>query len=72
MGKNALWIKFIVVGSELAILILAGLFIGNKLDIHFNSLPIFTILGVIVGSIGGFTLMFKLLKRLNTENDKKE
>jgi len=51
LGKNTLWIKFIVIGSELAILILAGLFIGNKLDIHFNSLPIFTILGVIVGSL---------------------
>ncbi|MBT3475708.1 AtpZ/AtpI family protein [bacterium] len=72
MGKNTLWIKFVVIGSELAILILAGIFIGNKLDIHFDTLPIFTILGVIFGSIGGFSLMFKLLKRLNIENDKKK
>ena len=26
--------------------------------------------GVIIGSIGGFSLMFKLLKRLNKDNDK--
>ena len=27
-------------------------------------------IGVIIGSIGGFSLMFKLLKRLNKDNDK--
>ncbi|NSW89025.1 AtpZ/AtpI family protein [bacterium] len=49
----------------MAVLILTGLFIGNKLDIYYDTLPILTILGVVFGSISGFTLMFKLLKRLN-------
>lgn len=70
MRRNTLWIKFIVIGSELAILILAGIFFGNKLDLYFDTLPILTIIGVIIGSIGGFSLMFKLLKRLNKDNDK--
>jgi F0F1-type ATP synthase assembly protein I len=70
LRKNTLWIKFIVIGSELAILILAGIFIGNKLDQHFDTLPIFTILGVIIGSIGGFSLMFKLLRRINSDDSK--
>ena len=72
MKRNTLWIKFIVIGSELAILILAGIFLGNKLDLYFDTLPIFTIIGVIIGSIGGFSLMFKLLKRLNKDNKKKK
>ena len=72
MKRNTLWIKFIVIGSELAILILAGIFLGNKLDLYFDTLPIFTIIGVIIGSIRGFSLMFKLLKRLNKDNDKQK
>ena len=72
MRKNNLWIKFIVIGSELAIMILAGLFIGNKIDLYYDTTPIFTILGVILGSIGGFSLMIRLLKRLSTENVKKK
>jgi len=65
LKKSHVWIKFIVIGTELAVLILTGLFIGNKLDVYYNTLPILTILGVILGSISGFTLMFRLLKRLN-------
>jgi ATP synthase protein I len=72
LRKNNLWIKFIVIGSELAIMILAGLFIGNKIDLYYDTTPIFTILGVILGSIGGFSLMIRLLKRLSTENVKKK
>ena len=72
MRKNNLWIKFIVIGSELAIMILAGLFIGNKIDLYDDKTPIFTILGIILGSIGGFSLMIRLLKRLSTENVKKK
>jgi F0F1-type ATP synthase assembly protein I len=72
LRKSNLWMKFIVIGSELAIMILAGLFIGNKIDLYYDKTPIFTILGIILGSIGGFSLMIRLLKRLSTENVKKK
>ena len=60
MRRNTLWIKFIVIGSELAILILAGIFLGNKLDLYFDTLPIFTIIGVIVGSIVTVIVFYSL------------
>ncbi len=72
MRKNSTWIKFIVVGTELSILILTGIFLGNKLDSYLDTLPIFTILGVIIGSISGFTLMFKLIGRSDKSNGKEE
>lgn len=71
MKKSHAWIKFIVVGTELAVLILTGLFIGNKIDNYYGTVPIFTILGIIFGSISGFTLMFKLLNRIDKRNEKK-
>ena len=46
MKKSHAWIKFIVVGTELAVLILTGLFIGNKIDNYYGTVPIFTILGI--------------------------
>ena len=53
MKKNALWLKFILIGTELAFMILAGLFIGDKADKYFDSSPTFIIIGVVAGSIGG-------------------
>jgi len=62
LAKNASWLKFIIIGTELAFCILAGIFIGNEVDKYFNTEPLFVILGLIVGSISGFSLMIKIAK----------
>lgn len=42
-----------VIGIELAILLLGGIWLGMKLDNHFNTAPIFLIIGMLLGlSIG--------------------
>ena len=61
MSQRATWVKFIVVGIELASCILAGIFIGSEADEYFDKQPLFTIIGVIVGLIAGFTLMLKII-----------
>ncbi len=50
-------------GTELAFCILSGIFLGGEADKYFNKQPLFTILGVIIGSIAGFTLMLKVLNK---------
>ena len=63
MNQKSSWIKFIVVWTELAFCILSGIFLGGEADKYFNKQPLFTILGVIIGSIAGFTLMLKVLNK---------
>jgi|TARA_B100000131_G_scaffold61304_1_gene57162 F0F1-type ATP synthase assembly protein I len=60
---NNAWFKFFLVGSELACTILAGLFIGDYLDNVFNTQQTFTLSGVVLGSISGFIIMFKILNK---------
>ena len=69
MAKKNNWLKFIMVGTELAFSILAGIFIGSKIDQYFDKTPLFTIIGVILGSIAGFSLMIKIVK--NKKNNVK-
>ena len=70
MKKNALWLKFILIGTELAFMILAGLFIGDKADKYFDSSPTFIIIGVVAGSICGFNLMLRILKKMVSKDGK--
>ena len=65
MAKKDTWFKFVIVGTELAFCILAGIFIGSEIDQYFNKTPLFTIIGVILGSIAGFSLMIKIVKNKN-------
>jgi len=62
LAKNTNWLRFIIISTELAFCILAGIFIGNEVDKYFNTAPLFTIIGLIVGSISGFSLMIKIVK----------
>ena len=65
MAKKNNWLKFIIVGTELAFCILAGIFIGSEIDKYFDRTPLFTIIGVVVGSVAGFSLMIKIVKNKN-------
>ncbi len=51
-------------------MILAGLFIGDKADKYFDSSPTFIIIGVVAGSIGGFNLMLRILKKMRSKDGK--
>ncbi|NSW96023.1 AtpZ/AtpI family protein [bacterium] len=60
---NNTWFRFFLVGSELACTILAGLFIGDYLDNKFHMGHTFTLIGIVLGSISGFIIMFKILNK---------
>ncbi|NSW74102.1 AtpZ/AtpI family protein [bacterium] len=65
--KN-IWFRFFLVGSELACTILAGLFIGDYIDNKFNMGHTFTLIGIFLGSISGFIIMFKILDKFKKGN----
>ncbi|TCS83411.1 AtpZ/AtpI family protein [Tepidibacillus fermentans] len=51
-----------VVGANLAIFLLMGIWSGKKLDIYFHSSPIFLIIGMIVGFVLGIWSVIGLIK----------
>lgn len=66
--KNS-WLKYFVIGTELASTILGGMFLGSMLDSKFKTESLFSIIGIILGTIGGFYLMIKIIN--NFEKKKK-
>lgn len=66
-GNNNLnpWKAFAVVGVvgiELAILLLAGIWIGKKIDMIYHSSPIFLLVGIVFGLSIGIWSIVKLIK----------
>ena len=57
------WFKFFIIGTELAGTILAGLFIGDLIDKKLDTNQIFTIVGIVLGTLAGFVIMIKILKK---------
>ncbi|MBI4126636.1 MAG: AtpZ/AtpI family protein [Deltaproteobacteria bacterium] len=49
------------VGLQLALAVVVGLVGGNFLDKQFGTLPWLTIIGLIVGSVGGFWNLIRIL-----------
>ena len=62
------WLKYFVIGTELASTILSGMFLGSMLDSKFKTESVFSIICIILGTIGGFYLMIKIINNF----DKKE
>lgn len=56
------------VGFQLAATVVGGLLFGNWLDKKFNTLPWLTIIGIVVGSTGGF---YNLIRILNWKQARK-
>ena len=64
--KSQKWMYFIVVGSNLAFSVIAGLLIGRYLDNKFGyETPYFTILGLLAGVFSGMALLIRMLKLRN-------
>lgn len=51
-----------VIGIELAILLLAGIWIGRKVDQYFGTNPIFLIIGIVLGFTIGIWSIANLIK----------
>ena len=64
--KNS-WLKYFVIGTELASTILGGMFLGSMLDSKFKTESLFSIIGIILGTIGGFYLMIKIINNFDKE-----
>ncbi len=62
--KNS-WLKYFVIGTELASTILGGMFLGSMLDSKFKTESLFSIIGIILGTIGGFYLMIKIINNFD-------
>ncbi len=57
-----------VVGIQLAASVLAGLFLGNYIDKKIGTLPWLTVVGLLLGTAGGF---YNLIKILNWNRERK-
>lgn len=57
------------VGFQLAATVVGGLIFGNWLDKKFDTLPWLTIIGIVVGSTGGF---YNLIRILNWKQARKK
>ncbi len=64
-NKDNPWRAMAVVGAmsaDLAVMVIIGVFVGNKLDQNFQSAPIFLIIGLVLGLLLGILSIIKLIK----------
>jgi ATP synthase protein I len=62
--KNGWYVSYAVysvVGIQLAVSVIAGLFFGNYIDKKIGTAPWLTIVGLVLGSAGGFYNLFKIM-----------
>lgn len=57
------------VGLSMVIPILLGVYIGKKLDDHFNESPLFLLIFIMIGIIASFANLFKIVGK--SSGDKK-
>jgi ATP synthase protein I len=57
------------VGFQLALSVVGGLFLGRWLDQRWNVAPWMTLVGMLVGSVGGF---YNLVRLLNWNQKRKD
>lgn len=68
--KDPLWLTFGIygaVGIQLAIAVVAGLFLGNYLDKKWDTSPWLALLGLTLGFTGG---LYNLIRLLRWRDDK--
>ncbi|OEF99835.1 hypothetical protein BHF71_01280 [Vulcanibacillus modesticaldus] len=51
-----------VVGTELATLLIIGVWLGRKVDSYFQTSPIFLIIGIFSGFVLGIWFVIRLIK----------
>ncbi|MGD9677954.1 MAG: AtpZ/AtpI family protein [Vulcanibacillus sp.] len=50
------------IGLDLAIMVIIGMWIGKKLDLSFQSSPLFLIIGLVLGFTIGIISIIRLIK----------
>lgn len=59
------------VGIGIAVPILLSLYIGKKLDEHFNTAPLFLLIFIIIGIAASFANLFKLVEKSSGDKKRK-
>ncbi len=59
------------VGISMAAPILLSLYIGKRLDEHFNRSPLFLLIFIVIGIIASFTNLFKLIEKSSGNQKRK-
>jgi F0F1-type ATP synthase assembly protein I len=65
-------VRFSSAGIELVLFVLLFLYGGYKLDGKLETLPVFTLVGGIIGMIVGFYMVFRTLIAGDGERNKKD
>lgn len=64
--KNA--VKYAALGAEFGSMVLGLAFVGHYADKHFNTKPLFTIIGIFVGFVSGIYRLYKISKTFDRIN----
>ena len=63
--------RSIAIGFELGFSVIAGIVLGQYADKWLETeTPWFTIIGLIVGMVAGFSLLLRMIKRVNGRKDR--
>ena len=66
------WLVFLVIGFELGFSVIAGIVLGEYIDNWFQTkTPWFTMLGLVAGVIAGFSLLIRMIKKLDDRKGNK-
>jgi len=66
------WLVFLVIGFELGFSVIAGIVLGEYIDNWLQTkTPWFTMLGLVAGVIAGFSLLIRMIKKLDDRKGNK-
>ena len=71
-AKNARWIMFSSMGMELGLSVVVGFLIGSWLDGWLGTDPWLLLVFGAAGIIAGYRSIFRLLKKVQTEQQEEE
>jgi F0F1-type ATP synthase assembly protein I len=63
--------SFLTLGFQLAAAVVLFFLLGNWLDNRFGIAPVGKLVGVLIGSIGGFVKFFKTVATLSADEEKR-
>ncbi len=66
------WLVFLAIGFELGFSVIAGIVLGEYIDNWLQTkTPWFTMLGLVAGVIAGFSLLIRMIKKLDDRKGNK-
>ncbi len=63
-------IKYAALGVEFGSMVLGLAFVGHYVDKHFESKPLFTIVGIFIGFVSGIYRLYQISKTFDKLNKK--